>query len=792
MNTVDAINNFNKVDPLAGLPPDVARLYNLRISDLNEKQKSILDDALSAVILRAGQPASRVGQLLTISQQLNPEQLEAVFHNHKTGGPLLIFACAGSGKTTALTYRIIYLILSGVNPQNILALTFTVKAAEEMRARIKRFFLSVKEGMTEEQYLTISEQISKMWVGTFHSICLKILKEESPTDDGRTWLNAERIGMPAGFKILENPYKVLKPCFDLEFATDPNVKYDDVVMKIEHWKNELINVENLRKMATKEEQKIVPVYERYQNTLKQQGLIDFNDMMMLVVDLFNRFPTVLSWYQRRFKFILVDEYQDTNYAQYTLCKKLVGKSQNLFVVGDDDQSIYAWRGADIRNILFFEKDYPNCTNIKLVKNYRSTATIITAANEVFKKSKPKHLVKTIEPVKRKNDGSLDFGDAITVYKAKDETDEINFCVFEMERIKQKDSHLRWNDFAILYRTHEQSKVAKKILESKKIPFIIYNPHFWQRKEVQDICSYIKVLDFYIKLHEKIFTEPMPMIVIEGSSIEGDIKRLYYLPPVLFSAIENEIMSHILHPYKLFTDGKVLEDMLRRLIDESSKKKFLKLFEIFLDIADSNPQMSLSDAIGYILEKGGYLDYYQKSAFQSEQGKESVRFALAVKEEAADFERVRGGNLPLYEKIDMFIESISMRGKSTEQSALKTVNDYVNVMSLHAAKGLEFNAVFFIGLEENIIPIKHFSGEKISKKEKEKRLDEERRLFYVGLTRAKERLFLTYADTRKWYGKPQQFEPSQFLNCLPGKLLDKGSFAVGFLEKFKYFLVKMFR
>ncbi|MBI5573298.1 MAG: UvrD-helicase domain-containing protein [Elusimicrobia bacterium] len=786
MDSVSVLNNFNTID-LQNLPPDITLLYNQRISDLNENQKIIFDNALSQ-----SKSVQTVKQLLTISQRLNPEQLEAVFHHHKTAGPLLIFACAGSGKTTALTYRIIYLILYGVNPQNILALTFTVKAAEEMRNRIKKFFVSIKEEIPEEKYLAWEEQISKMWVGTFHSVCLKILKEESPTDDGRTWLNAERVSIPAGFKILENPYKVLKPCFDLEFSTDPNVKYDDVAMKIEHWKNELINLENIRKRATKEEQKIVPVYERYQNTLKQQGLIDFNDMMMLVVDLFDKFPTVLSWYQRRFKYILVDEYQDTNYAQYILCKKLVGKSENLFVVGDDDQSIYAWRGADIRNILFFEKDYPNCTNIKLVKNYRSTATIITAANEVFKKYKPKHLVKTIEPIKRKSDGSLEFGDAITVYKAKDETDEINFCVFEMERIKQKDSNLKWNDFAILYRTHEQSKVTKKILESKKIPYIIYNPHFWQRKEVQDITAYLKVLDFYIKLQKKVFEEPMPMIAIEGSSIEGDIKRLYYLPPVMFSAIEVEIMSHIFNPYKLFTDGKVLEDMLRRLIDENSKKKFLKLFEIFFDIADSEPQMSLSDAIGYILEKGGYLSLYQKGAFQTEQEKETVRFALAVKEEAADFERVRGGNLPLHEKIDMFIESIAMRGKSTEQSALKTVDDYVNVMSLHAAKGLEFNTVFFIGLEENIIPIKHFSEEKISKKDKEKQLDEERRLFYVGITRAKERLFLTYADTRKWYGKPQQFEPSQFLRCLPGKLLDKGSFAVGFWEKFKYFLVKVFR
>ncbi|MEW6557377.1 MAG: UvrD-helicase domain-containing protein [Elusimicrobiota bacterium] len=768
------------------LDKEIADLYNKLVSELTERQKSVLDSAISLA-----KSPQMVSQFLTIAQRLNPEQLEAVFHNHQTGGPLLIFACAGSGKTTALTYRIVYLILSGINPQNILALTFTVKAAEEMRARIKKFFASIKEEINPEQYLTIEDQISKMWVGTFHSICLKIIKEESPTDDGRKMLNCERIGINAGFKILENPYKILKTCFDLEFATDPEVKYDDVALKVEHWKNELLTTEGIKRKATKDEKRFIPVYERYQNTLRQEGLIDFNDMMMLVVDLFNRYPSILSWYQRRFKYILVDEYQDTNYAQYTLCKLLVGRSPNLFVVGDDDQSIYEWRGADIRNILFFEKDYPNCINVKLVKNYRSTATIISAANEVFKKYKPKHLVKTIEPVKRKQDGTLEFGDTITIYKAKDEVDEINFCLFEMEQIK-KNHTVKWNDFVILYRVHEQSKVAKKILESKNIPYIIYNPHFWQRKEVQDVCSYIKVLSFYLKIQWKVFDEPMPITALEGSAIDGDIKRLCYLPPLMFSATDCEIIAQMSHSYKIFTDGKILENMLHRLTEENSRKKLLKLLEFFAIISNQKPTMSLTDTIGYFLEKAGYLELYQKGMFQTEQEKESVRFALAVKEEAADFERVRGGALPLYEKIDMFLESITMRSQSTEQSVLKTVDDYVNLMSVHAAKGLEFNTVFFIGLEENIIPIKHFSEEQLSRKEKQKRIEEERRLFYVALTRAKERLYLTYTDTRNWYGKQQRFEPSQFLNCLPKRLIDKGSFAVGFWQKINYFFVKLFR
>ena len=790
---------LNKID-FANLPPDIKKAYDGRAADLNERQKKVFDSALSKL-----RDFKMMKQFLSIAVRLNPEQLEAVFHDHKTDGPLLIFAGAGSGKTTALTYRIIYLILSGINAENILALTFTVKASEEMRSRIRKFFMSVRGSIPEEQFLKLENDISKMWVGTFHSICLKILKEEINTAEGRAMMNCERVDIPAGFKILENSYDILKPCFDIEFATEPNVKYDDVSAKIDHWKNELLTLENIKSKASREERKYIPVYEKYQNTMRQRGMIDFNDMIILTVELFEKYSEVLAWYRRRFKYVLIDEYQDTNYAQYVLCKKLVGliggyrdvdytphtpsenlicPSTNLFVVGDDDQSIYEWRGADIRNILFFEKDFPNCKTVKLVKNYRSTANIITAANEVFKSVKPKHLLKQIEPVKRKEDGSLEFGAAITVYMASDETDEINFIVFEMEEIRKKNPGIKWNDFAILYRVHEQSKIVKRVLEKKDIPYIVYNPRFWQLREVQDICSYLKVLVFFLKWRAGVLKDTA--LSKEGEAINDDIKRLYYLPPLNFSPIESEMMSHTISPYKLFTDEEMRGMMLARLPEENSKKRFIKLIDVFSTIADNYTMSPLENTVSDIIELCDYLSIYEKN-----QSKESIRYAMAVKEEAADFDRNYGGGLSLPDRLSMFLENIAVRSNPTEQSELKTKSDYVNMMSLHAAKGLEFNTVFFIGLEDNIIPIKHYSAEKLKKKDKERRVEEERRLFYVGITRAKERLYLTYADMRLWYEKKQRFAPSRFLASLPKNLLDRGSFSIGFFNKLRHALKRIF-
>jgi len=398
-------------------------------------------------------------------------------------------------------------------------------------------------------------------------------------------------------------------------------------------------------------------------------------------------------------------------------------------------------------------------------------------------------VKQIEPIKKKNDGTLEFGEAIAVYMASDETDEINFVVYEMGEIRKKNPGLKWNDFAVLYRAHEQSKVVKRAFEKKDIPYIVYNPHFWQRREVQDICSYLKVLLFYLKWRAGVLSDSS--IPKEGGNVNADIKRLYYLPPLNFSPIECEIMSHILEPYKLFTDEAVRDKMLARLPEETSKTKFLKLVEIFYGISDGLKVATLENIVSSIIENCEYASLYKKNTVETDQSRESVRYTMAVKEEAVDFDRTHGTNSPSYERLAMFLENIAVRSNPTEQSELKTHADYVNVMSLHAAKGLEFNTVFFIGLEENIIPIRHFSSEKLSKKEKARRVDEERRLFYVGITRAKERLYLTYAYNRVWYEKKQRFAPSRFLDCLPKELLDRGSFNIGFLNKFKHVLRKFF-
>jgi len=617
-----------------------------------------------------------------------------------------------------------------------------------------------------------------------------MLKDETVEENGRIIINCDRLGLPVGFGILENPYSILKVCFESEFAGDPNIKYDTVASKIEHWKNELMAINTIRDKASREEKKFIPVYEKYQNTLKQKGLIDFNDMIMLVVELFEKCPEILFRYRRRFKYVLVDEYQDTNYAQYKFCKYIVGDSKNYFVVGDDDQSIYEWRGADIRNILFFEQDYPGCKTIKLVKNYRSTANIIYAANEVFKSVKPKHLVKQIEPVKKKADGSEERGDTITLYTAEDDTDEINFIVFEMNELKTKFCDLKWNDFAVLYRSHEQSKIVKRIFEERKIPYIVYNPYFWQRKEIQDVCSYLHVLKFYLNWRSGNLSGQR--LELAGFAVNNHIRRLYYLPPLSFSSIENEVMSHIFDPYKLFTEDRVLESMLNRLDGTKSRDNFLMLIEIFSDIASVSSSSSISLAVEDILTRAGYMDIYTKNINPTAQDRESARCLAALKEEAADFERTRGVGLSLIEQIDSFLDSASIRSSPTEQAGLKSSDDAVNLMSLHAAKGLEFGTVFFIGLEEGIIPMQHFSAEKLSKKEKQKRLDEERRLFYVGITRAKERLYLTCATRRSWYGKQKMFEQSRFLKCIPKELLEKGSFRTRLSDKIKHFVVSFFK
>ncbi len=705
---------------------------------------------------------------LKICSHLNPEQMESVLHDHKTDGPLLILACAGSGKTTALVYRIIFLLLKGVEPSQIIALTFTVKASEEMRARIRKFVEELwLEALPASDPGPILTEISKMWMGTFHSIALKILKENITGQ-----YNCEIVNLRPGFGIIEDNYKIIKEAYDTFFSGHhKGVKYDDIASKIEHVKNELLDVETFKKKATRKEKTSAAIYERYQELLKNRGAIDFNDMLIYTVKLFREYPNILEHYHAKFKYVLVDEYQDTNYAQYTMCKLLVGVRQNFFCVGDDDQSIYGWRGADIRNILFFEKDYPQTTRIKLVKNYRSTATIISAANEIFRSVKPKHLLKIIEPLKNKFTGELDWGEKISVYHARDEHDEIKFVAFEINRLKSLHAGLNYGDFAILYRTNFQNKIIRKILDEEKIPCIIYDPRFWARPEVRHIKGYLTVLLYYC-----LWKEGRDIPKVLADKLNENIKLIMGLPPAKLKGEAMIIAGHLINMSDILTSDETFKKLQMRFGEESVDSKNLGRFKGL--ITELSCAGSFSDAVRGVIENSGLLLSYENKANLTKEEEFSYKMYKNLLSEAEDFEKITfaGASMyPLWEKIEIFLDSIATKSKETEQSAIKSRDASVNIMTLHSAKGLEFDTVFFVGIEDGIVPLAHIEDKQLTKKEKQKRVDEERRLFYVGVTRAKKRLYLSFADERLWWGEKKVHNKlSPFLRSIPKKYYIKGS------------------
>lgn len=736
--------------------------YQQILAELNPRQQEIFKRELASF-----ENSNLLPGFLKIASRLNPEQLEAVFHEHKSGGPLLILACAGSGKTTALVYRIIYLILKGVEPSRIIALTFTVKAAEEMRLRIRQFVNDLwAEMLPSVDRGPLLAEISKMWMGTFHSNALRILKENI-----KGQLNCELVGLRPGFGIVNDNSKIIREAFEMMFTGKHALDLDEVVGKIEHVKNELLDVESFKKKATRAERPFIPVYERYQELLRQRGAIDFSDMIINVVNLFRRQPDILEHYQKKFRYILVDEYQDTNYAQYIMCKMLVGTSPNFFCVGDDDQSIYGWRGADVRNIIFFEKDYPNATRVKLVKNYRSTATIIGAANEIFRKVKPKHLLKIIEPLRNKYTGHLDWGEKISVYHAYDDQDEIKFVSFEIERLKKEHPELKYSDFAILYRTNFQNKIVEKLLNEQKIPCTVYDPRFWSRPEVKNLTAYLKVVQYCCLFNSG---EPIPKDLSE--SINETIKFVLKIPPALLKGEALVIACHLKNVIEILTSDEVFEKIMQRFNEESTDARNLKKLRALVN--DVIGESSVGEAVKMLLERSGLISMYEIKSDLTRDEMASYKIYKNLITDAADFEKntfAGSDGVALHEKIGIYLDSIAAKSKNTEQSAIKTREDTVNIMTIHSAKGLEFDTVFFIGLEDTIVPLIHFETKELTKKEKQKLIDEERRLFYVGVTRAKKRLYLTYADERFWWGgKKVHKKMSPFLKSIPKKFYVKGS------------------
>ena len=619
-------------------------------------------------------------------ESLNDYQKEAVLHKE---GPLLILAGAGSGKTRVLTTKIAYLIKEyDVDARNILAITFTNKAAKEMKTRIEELI-----GKTSIQ------------ASTFHSFGVKILKE-----------NCEKLGYKSNFIILDSDdsltlvKKILK-----DFNLDPK-RFSPYMIrnKISSNKNELIMPDDYKKFVYNEEDDVVyKVYKKYQEILKQNNSLDFDDLLILPIALFKKNPDVLAYYQDRYRYIFIDEYQDTNYAQYLLTKMISAKYHNICVVGDNDQSIYAFRGANYKNILNFEKDYPDCKVVMLEQNYRSTKTILNAANSVIKNNKER---------KDKNLWSLkESNEKITYYKAADETDEVHYILKKVKELVA--SGVSYQDMAILYRTNAQSRVFEQELLKQNIPYrIIGNFYFYSRKEIKDLLAYMRL--------------------VYNPDDDLSLLRVINTPK---RGIGNKTLRSLEEEASLYHTS---------LFQAINSGKELAFKELILTLQQDLEKMTLTEFVDNILEKTG-----MRRALKEEKTLEAdirLEYLEEFKSVTKMFES-RVGEISLAD----FLLEISLVADSEEY---KDDPNRLTLMTVHAVKGLEFSYVFLAGLEEGIFPHRN-SMDTLAE------LEEERRLMYVAITRAKDKLFITSAKKRMLFGQENIAIPSRFIKEIDPSLIE---------------------
>lgn len=634
---------------------------------------------------------------------LNPEQQNAV---KATEGPLLIMAGAGSGKTRVLTHRIGYLIVEKrVNPYNVLAITFTNKAAREMRERIAKMM----GGAADE-----------IWISTFHSMCVRILRRD-----------IDRLGFNRNFSILDtsDQQSVIKGILK-DKNIDPK-KFDPraILGSISSAKNELIDPEEYAKLTGDYFQNIVSdVYTEYQRRLRKNQALDFDDLIMTTIQLFKRVPEVLEYYQRKFQYIHVDEYQDTNKAQYLLVKMMASRFKNLCVVGDSDQSIYRWRGADIANILSFEKDYPNAAAIFLEQNYRSTKRILMAANKVIENNanrKPKNLW-TENPE----------GNKIVYYRADSEQGEAQFVAGKIKELTRDDKY-KLSDIAILYRTNAQSRVMEEVLLKSNLDYsIVGGTKFYDRKEIKDMLAYLRL--------------------ISNPDDDISLQRVINVPKrgIGSSSIDKMANFAAMHEISLY---QALESV--ELIGLSPKTT--KAARDFRDLIGNYTQMqeflSVTELVEEVLDKTGYREMLKaENSIEAQSRLENLDELLSVTksfEEGSEDKSLVAflTDLALVADID-----------SLDETSEKT--DSVVLMTLHSAKGLEFPVVFLIGMEEGVFPHSRSLME-------EAEMEEERRLAYVGITRAEKTLFLTNAQMRTLFGRTNMNPASRFINEIPADLLE---------------------
>ena len=635
---------------------------------------------------------------------LNPQQQKAV---KATDGPLLIMAGAGSGKTRVLTHRIAYLMAEKeAAPWNILAITFTNKAAREMKDRIHNLLGPAAENI---------------WVSTFHSMCVRILRRD-----------IDRVGINRNFSILDmtDQLSVIKNVLKDKNIDPKKFEPRSILSSISSAKNELITPEDFAKKAKGPyEQVVSDVYEQYQKRLRKNQALDFDDLIMTTIQLFQRVPEVLEFYQRKFQYIHVDEYQDTNHAQYLLVKLLAARFKNLCVVGDSDQSIYRWRGADIANILSFEKDYKNANVILLEQNYRSTKRILQAANEVIEKNmnrKPKNLWTENQE-----------GNKLMYYRADSEFGEAQFVAGKIKELVENDGR-SYSDFAILYRTNAQSRVMEEVLLKSNINYtIVGGTKFYDRKEIKDILAYLRLIanpDDDISLTRVV---NVPKRGVGATSID---KIGNY-------AISNELSM-------IQGLGEVEQIGLSKKVTNS----LVEFRDLIRNWGDMQDFLSVTELVEEVLDKTGYRDVLKnEKTLEAQSRLENIDEFLSVTKNFEDNNDDKSlvaflTDLALVADIDKFDED------EADQ------NEAVVLMTLHSAKGLEFPVAFLMGLEEGIFPHNRSLDE-------EAEMEEERRLAYVGITRAEEQLFLTNAQMRTLYGRTNMNPVSRFIGEIPEDLLE---------------------
>ena len=632
---------------------------------------------------------------------LNKEQQQAVQH---TEGPLLILAGAGSGKTKVLTVRIAHLLAQGVNPYEILAITFTNKAAKEMKSRV--------EGL-------VGDVANRIWLSTFHSFCAKFLRFELDNF----------LGYNSNFTIYDtsDSQAVIKAALKALNLDDKYYPVGAMLAAISDAKNKLLFASDFRKQAKDfYQQKVADVYEYYERELRKNNALDFDDLLLVAVKLLQSNEAVLDKYSKRFRYVMIDEYQDTNHAQYLLAKLLASHWKNIAVVGDADQSIYAWRGADIQNILDFEKDYPNCTSIKLEQNYRSTKIILDAANAVIENNegRPKKNLWT-----DKTEGAK-----IQHFTAQSEHEEAAFIGDTIA--KKHDIHgVPYGDMAILYRTNAQSRVLEEALIKRALPYtMVGGTKFYDRKEIKDVLAYLRVL--YNPFDDlsllRIINVPKRSIGATTVAKLQDYARANGTS--LFMTLTQ------LH----------LVDTIKGKTKEKLEEFGILIFTLVAEMEDK----TVLDILESILDRTGYLAQLEESTDPQDQARaENIGELLSV---AKDFQDTNPTGT-----VEDFLEQVALVNDvdSFEQEESK-----VTLMTLHAAKGLEFPIVFLGGLEEGLFP---HSRTLMNPEE----IEEERRLAYVGITRAEKELYISNATTRTVFGRTSSYLPSRFIDEIPEELVD---------------------